>query len=54
MEEVNIAPLCQVLVWIGYYVVQAQVLEDKLGDLATMGIAQSTEIADVLKTYAAI
>ena len=52
MEEVNIASLCQVLVWIGYDVVQAQVLEDELGDLATMGIARSTEIADVLKTYA--
>jgi len=52
MEEVNIAPLRQVLVWIGYDVVQAQVLEDELGDLATMGIARSTEIADVLKTYA--
>ena len=52
MDEVNITPLRQVLIWIGYDVVQAQVLEDELGDLTTMGIARGTEIADVLKTYA--
>ena len=52
MDEVIIAPLFQVLVWIGYDVVQAQVLEAELGDLATMGSARSAEIADVLKTYA--
>ena len=47
-----IAPLRQVLVWIGYDEVQAQVLEDELGDLETLGNARGTEIADVLKTYA--
>ena len=52
MDEVNITPLRQSLIWIGYDVVQAQVLEDELGDLMTMGTARGTEIADVLKTYA--
>jgi hypothetical protein len=51
MDEVNISPLRQALIWIGYDVVQAQVLEDELGDLTTMGIARGSEIADVLKTY---
>lgn len=47
-----IAPLRQALLWIGYDEVQAQVLEEELGDLTTMGTARSTEITDVLKTYA--
>ena len=51
-DEANITPLYQALLWIGYEEAQALLLEAELGDLATMGSARSSEIADVLKTYA--
>ena len=46
-----LSPFGQVLLWIGYDMTQARVLEAELGDLATIGSARRTEIADVLKTY---
>ena len=53
MEEVDpFTPFGQVLKWIGYSDAHANVLEEELGDLPTMGSAARTEIADVLKTYA--
>lgn len=47
-----VSSLNQVLQWIGYSGAQARVLQDELGDLATMGSAMPSEITDVLKTYA--
>ncbi len=43
--------LWHVLECIIHGAMQVQVLEEKLGDLPTMGSATRAEIADVLKTY---
>lgn len=48
----ELTPFGWVLKWIGYNPAQAEVLENELGDLPTMGSATRNEIADVLKTYA--
>ena len=47
----ELSPFGQVLLWIGYDASQTKVLEEELGDLATIGSARRTEIADILKTY---
>ena len=52
MEQPDITPFRQALLWIGYNQAQAEVLEEELGDLLTLGSAVRAEIADVLKTYA--